>query len=124
MLKKCVVLCLVIVCGFLHGIFAAEEGDALQISSYRVVKASERPDVSDGLIADNASPDDWQSAYVRVIKIYNAALDDTTEMTVLFANDGDSLYIAGSAYLAKRDAPRSGTKIAARENGNVFLREP
>jgi len=73
---------------------AQEAGDALQLLSYSVSPAT-APNVLDGQIAAVSDPADWQSAYVRVIRmgIDGDPAGDPRPATILVANDSDQLYI-------------------------------
>ncbi|HSG88819.1 MAG TPA: hypothetical protein VLA56_06380, partial [Pseudomonadales bacterium] len=77
-----------------------ERGDALQLFSYGV-SPDTRPNVTDGQIATSLDPDDWQAAYVRVMEmgIGGSATGDPRPLTMLVANDGDSLYIGVAVQL-------------------------
>ena len=67
-----------------------DDGDALQLQCYRVATSSDKPTVTDGLIAAASDPADWKSSYVRVITNINQG-GDTRLMTLLMANDNDTL---------------------------------
>ncbi|MBN1577255.1 MAG: hypothetical protein JW913_11925, partial [Chitinispirillaceae bacterium] len=77
------------------GAFAHEDGDALQLQTYIVESAADRPNVADGLLSTSGEEDDWKAAYAR--QITGRAVGGTTrDATIFFANEDDSLYLAVS----------------------------
>jgi hypothetical protein len=73
---------------------AQETGDALQLLSYGVSPTT-APNVLDGQIAAASDPADWQSAYVRVVRvgINGDPAADPRPATLLVANDANNLYL-------------------------------
>ncbi|MBF0431646.1 MAG: hypothetical protein HQK83_10225 [Fibrobacteria bacterium] len=82
----------ILVLFFCNSLFAWTDGDALQLQTYLVESAVDRPDVTDGLITSAGDLDDWKAAYVRQVICEDAAIDTLTN-SFFFANDDDSLYI-------------------------------
>ncbi|MFH1762359.1 MAG: hypothetical protein ABIA63_14770, partial [bacterium] len=101
-------------------IIAWTEGDALQLQCYRAT-STDKPDVTDGLIAASSDPKDWRAGYVRVVKMVNATdPNDTTFFTMLMANDNDTLYLAAVGYLPN-NANGNKIRIYFDQNNNGTL---
>jgi hypothetical protein len=73
--------------------FAQSDGDVLQLQTYIVESAADRPDVTDGQIAAATNLDEWKSASARNVTCEKSG-GATKSPTFFFANDNDSLYIA------------------------------
>ncbi|MBN1604544.1 MAG: hypothetical protein JW915_23245 [Chitinispirillaceae bacterium] len=72
---------------------AQSDGDALQLQTFVIESGADKPDVTDGLIANPVNLDDWKSAYARKIT-FEAAGVGTRTGTILFTNDNDSFYMS------------------------------
>lgn len=94
------VVCLAALLAVVSPAKSQERGDGLQLFSYGVTPST-RPNVTDGQIAASLDPDDWQAAYVRVMQIgvNGDPSADPRPLTMLVANDMDSLYIGVAVQL-------------------------
>lgn len=85
--------------GWMVGAHVTEgTGQGLQFYSYRT---NSPPTINSSLTrSTGAAPgdnsDEWKDAYIRHLVLENAARTETTEVTLLFMNDGDNLYIGAT----------------------------